>query len=195
VRLFFRSYAPRGIDELKQLFKEAMFDTDGVIRRGPALPLKEIQKDHRYLISEMACKSYGVDPCKSSDLRSALLEAYRDHKKRGGGAISIKNLLSGEYVKDKYLVDQKSFIFSADDILDEMVIDEDGVTQRYDRVAQSFLRARGLAMANTRQYLSMVNDLDVYVATSMRTRSDFRKMADECERIFSDPRLVCSASR
>jgi hypothetical protein len=35
----------------------------------------------------------------------------------------------------------------------------------------------------------MVNDLDVCVATSMRTRRDFRSMADTCERIFSDTRL------
>lgn len=35
----------------------------------------------------------------------------------------------------------------------------------------------------------MVGDLDVYVATSMRTREDFRNMANVCERIFSEQRL------
>ena len=35
----------------------------------------------------------------------------------------------------------------------------------------------------------MLNDLDVYVATSMRNRQDFRNMAETCERIFSDLRL------
>jgi len=35
----------------------------------------------------------------------------------------------------------------------------------------------------------MVNDLDVYVATSMRSRLDFRAMADVCDTIFSDNRL------
>ena len=35
----------------------------------------------------------------------------------------------------------------------------------------------------------MLNDLDVYVATSMRNRRDFRTMADTCEKIFKDPRL------
>ena len=35
----------------------------------------------------------------------------------------------------------------------------------------------------------MVNDLDVYVATSMRTRQNFRAMADACDAIFSDPKL------
>jgi hypothetical protein len=35
----------------------------------------------------------------------------------------------------------------------------------------------------------MVGDLDVYVATSMRTRNDFRNMADTCDEIFGDGRL------
>jgi hypothetical protein len=35
----------------------------------------------------------------------------------------------------------------------------------------------------------MLSDLDVYVATSMRTRQDFRSMAETCERIFTDTRL------
>jgi hypothetical protein len=44
-------------------------------------------------------------------------------------------------------------------------------------------------MKNTGLYLSMVNDLDVYVATSMRKRQNFRDMAEACERIFTDGRL------
>jgi len=35
----------------------------------------------------------------------------------------------------------------------------------------------------------MVNDLDVYVATSMRTRNDFRTMAARCDKIFTDPKV------
>ena len=46
-----------------------------------------------------------------------------------------------------------------------------------------------MALANTDLYLSMVNDLDVYVATSMRSRQDFRDMATDCDKIFSDERL------
>jgi hypothetical protein len=44
-------------------------------------------------------------------------------------------------------------------------------------------------MENTKLYLSLVNDLDVYVATSMRSRVDFRGMANTCEEIFSDSRF------
>ena len=35
----------------------------------------------------------------------------------------------------------------------------------------------------------MISDMDVYVATSMRSRTDFRSMADFCEGVFADSRL------
>ncbi len=56
-------------------------------------------------------------------------------------------------------------------------------------VAEKFLSARANALKNTSLYLSLVNDLDVYVATSMRTRKDFREMADSCDSIFKDSML------
>src|SRR5438874_4792882 len=39
-------------------FGKRRFHTDTIKSRGPALPLTVIPKDDRYLISEMACKSY-----------------------------------------------------------------------------------------------------------------------------------------
>src|SRR5262249_31522321 len=84
---------------------------------------------------------------------------------------------------------QFQLAFSADAILDETVASEEEVEQRYNKTAAKFLDARDRALQNTRYYLSMVSDLDVYVATSMRTRKDFREMADACEAIFGTARL------
>ena len=58
------------------------------------------------------------------------------------------------------------------------------------RLAAVFSDARKKALENTKNYLSQVDDLDVYVATSMRTRDDFRRMADLTETIFGDKRLA-----
>ncbi len=74
-------------------------------------------------------------------------------------------------------------------MLDEMVSSESELSEKYDRIASKFGDARKAALDNTRYYLSMLSDLDVYVATSTRTRQDFRNMADTCDRIFSDDRL------
>ena len=45
------------------------------------------------------------------------------------------------------------------------------------------------ALSNTAMYLSVVGDLDVYIATSMRNRADFRVMADLCDTVFSNDQL------
>ncbi len=58
------------------------------------------------------------------------------------------------------------------------------VEEKYQGLVELFDDARKAALRNTQYFLSMANDLDVYVATSMRTRSDFRKMADFCEKVF-----------
>jgi len=84
---------------------------------------------------------------------------------------------------------QQEFIFSADEVLDDPVRSEQELREKYQAVAAKFFQARKDALDNTRYYLSMVTDLDIYVATSMRGRQDFRNMANTCERIFSDPRL------
>lgn len=57
---------------------------------------------------------------------------------------------------------------------------------KFDAVAKQVSEARNSALENTHLYLSMLSYLDVYMATSMRSRADFRAMADTCERIFAD---------
>ena len=80
-------------------------------------------------------------------------------------------------------------MFSAEEVLDETVSSESDLSARYQRVASKFAVARAAALDNTRYYLSMLSDLDVYVATSMRSRQDFRSIADTCEHIFANPLL------
>lgn len=176
--------------ELEAFFRSRRVDTELIKQRGPALPLKEIPKDDRYLISEMACKSYGDRPESASDLREALAQAYLAHRERDGGPVTIRQLLKGDVIVERYRDRQMEFIFSTDDVLDETVSSLEELDEKYEGAAAKFFGAREAALANTRQYLSMVNDLDVYVATSMRTRQDFREMATVCETIFADDRLM-----
>lgn len=137
----------------------------------------------------MACKSYGDGSETSSALKSTLLEAFKEHKKNNGGRVTIKELLEGSTVTKKYKSRQNEFIFSADDVLDETVDSEQELEKKYERISTQFFLARTSAISNTKKYLSMVSDLDVYVATSMRNRKDFRAMANRTEKIFSDTRL------
>ncbi len=188
VRTAYRTLRVQSYCSLREFFSKQRIDTDHIKQRGPALNLRAIAKDNRYLISEMACKSYGDNPTTSSELKDMLLQSFQEHMRRGGKAIKIKELIEGptSSVKDD---SQSQFIFSADDVLEDIVETEDQLVTKYEAIADEFFRARELALENTKFYLSMVGDLDVYVATSMRTRADFRNMAETCYRIFGHEKL------
>lgn len=83
--------------------------------------------------------------------------------------------------------EQLQFLFG-DDGLVELRSQADLRAVTDDKLGR-FKHARAAALDNTRLYLSMVEELDVYVATSMRKRDDFRAMGALCEEIFGDAGL------
>lgn len=111
------------------------------------------------------------------------------HKKRGGGPVTFRQLVSGDLPK-AYQDRQKEFEFSVDDILHETITSESEFDMKFGHVATKYFAAREKALANTEHYLSMVNDLDVYVATSMRNRQNFREMASFCNDVFKHESLA-----
>ena len=76
------------------------------------------------------------------------------------------------------------------DVLEESITSEEDFDKKFGSLADKFFAAREAALNNTQHYLSVVNDLDVYVATSMRTRDNFREMARFCEEVFNDDNLA-----
>ncbi len=191
VRTGYRSLRTKTEDELKDFFKPSRFDTAKMKNRGQTLRLKSIPKDKRYFISETVSKSFGLNPEKTSKLKQALTDAWNYHKRHGGGKITIGKLLDGfkekkgEKYKDKYN-HLKSLAY---EILDHEIREYQDIETEYTLVAKSFSEARDAALQNTDYYLSMVDDLDIYIATSMREPQEFIDMADKCEKIFSDERL------
>jgi hypothetical protein len=185
VRAGYRFLRSMTADGLAEFFGQRRFDAELIRNRGPALKPRAISKDDRYLISEMACKSYGDQPSSQSDLKLALLKAFQVRGGSKEGPIKIRRLLEGDFLKGPYQARQTEFVLAADDVLEESVDSEQAIEEKIDRVATKFFEAREAALNNTRLFLSMVTDLDVYVATSMRTRKDFRDMADFCDEVFS----------
>ena len=185
IRTAYRALRTQSFDSLVRYFVNRRFNTEELKKRGPALGLVPIARDDRYLISEMACKSYGDTPQARSELRDVLTNAYREYRKNGGGPVKIRELLDVKNIPSQAVPRQGEFIFSADDVLEQEVETLDDLNSRYDEVASKFVTARESGLRNTYLYLSMVGELDVYVATSMRTRQDFRSMADIVTRYFS----------
>ena len=157
--------------------------------RGDPIRPEEIAKDNRYLISEMACKSFEAADVPEGELAKVLIDLYQEHCEAGGGPVTPKQLLTGAYKRGDYGDRQLQFDLSADDFLEEVINDESELLSKITAVASSFESARAVALGNTKTYLSMVGDLDVYVATSMRSREDFRNMAEFCETVFGDSAL------
>ena len=185
VRYGYKQLCTMKFEQLVEYFKSKRIDTVAIKQRGKAIELEKISKDNRYLISEMACKSF--DPIEAGDGLELYMESsWISHEKGGGGKAALKNVLAGS---KKVSPNTEAWLFSADDILDEEVSSLEEVKSLYSRARNQFKTARQAAMKNTTLYLSMVNDMDVYVATSMRKRDDFRDMANNCELIFEDDRL------
>jgi len=180
------------ISQLKNFFGSQRIEPESMVARGPSLPLKEIDREDRYLIAEMACKSYAPSESDGVGLEEALRQAYRHHVKEHSEPVTVGHLLdkeTGSYVMRYHKDRQRMFEFSADEILNQKIKSLSELRSKLQPIKDRFEQAREKAVANTRLYLSSVGDLDVYVATSMRNRQDFYSMADFCEEVFTDRRL------
>ena len=184
VRTAFRTLRVLDSQRLTTFFQGKGFDTEAIKRRGNVLPLQLIPQDNRYLVSEMACKSFGDRPESESEMRKALQEAYNRHQASSSAPVTFRELLN-ENLSETYSSRQYEFEFSIDDVLEETISSDEDFDKKFGGVADKFFAARGAALSNTQHYLSIVNDLDVYVATSMRTRENFRDMARFCDDVFN----------
>jgi hypothetical protein len=196
VRQFFRELRNSTSDELETFFGERFFDNESLRERGAYMPLQDIPRDDRYLIAEIACKTY-----ESQDIENmirALKERAAQARKDGKKKVFFKDLIDSEAPKEKAETGQYSLPLNVDiakftlsELVDEEVEakSDEEIDARIDEIKIKFKSARERALRNTDMYLSMVPDLDVYVATSMRTREDFRQMADRCQQIFGSTKL------
>lgn len=184
IRSAYRRLREMSASEIEMFFAGYRQDSDAFRSRGAALPLQPIARDQRYLISEMACKSL-ASSAGPSNLRRALTDAYQQRTRDGHtSSVSVRQLLDGAPDADR-----AQLTFAADDLLADELMSLAELEAKVDRVASQFEQARRSALQNTKLYLSMVEDLDVYVATSMRTREDFREMATFCDEVFGSQEL------
>jgi hypothetical protein len=184
IRNGFLGLRNKEVSELKTFFASKMYDTGQLIARGEPISPISIPIDDRYLIGELACKSF--EPTgEDKDFWYAIYGAWSDPE-RSEGRITYKELLDRAYLKPEFAARQAEFAFAADELLDEVIENESQLKQKYDSVKGRFDHARRSALKNTDLYLSMVHDLDVYIATSMRNREQFRAMARTCDLVFGD---------
>jgi len=185
VRQAYRILREKSYDQLEDFFRSKRFDTSRLTSRGAPLAMKTIAKDDRYLIAEMACKTY--DATSIQTLEHGLREEFKRRSAEGTKRVTFRDLINP--TKQASNPRQVEMEFSMNEVLDEAISSEEEVTSKIEPILRRFKASREKALDNTNYYISMIDDLDVYVATSMRTREDFRKMAEFCDEIFSHNRL------
>ncbi len=189
VRSGYRALRAMGLKELNDFFTSRRINTELTKARGPSLPLEEIQREKRYLIAESVGRSFGTTPDSETGLRKILLEALLTHKMHDGGNITVGDLLASEHVTRKYGGRRAELEFAAAEIRDEFIDSKEQLESLCAKLAADYQETVDLAAKNTRRYLSMAGDLDVYVAATMNSREEYRDMAGKMEQIFSDIRL------
>lgn len=175
--------------EIEERFVGYIFNTGQIIKRGNTVHFADINREDRYLISEMACKTFD-DMKDKGALVEILKKSYRNAKKKGVERPTFRKLLDGDYyTNDGY--EQLTLYpeYSLNDVLDDEVESEKTIDEKAEKLADRFVDAHGKALKNTELYLSLVSDLDIYVATSMRTKEDFLNMASFCENVFKSNEL------
>lgn len=188
LRTAYSSLRDLSYEEIIAFFREKRFKTAEMQARGPILPFMEIPADDRYLIAELACKAY--TPPQGASITLLEKELVRAYSTCGQSRVPVKTLIAlAESANASDLQAQLSFAFSCEEFLNDIIESDTELKAKIHAVAERFKRARERALENTRYYLSIVNELDVYVATSMRNREDFRAMSRNCTTIFRSENL------
>jgi hypothetical protein len=188
-RSAYRVLRTKSYEELTSTFSQKRFSVGEMQLRGPIMPLEAIPADDRYLISELACKAYADEGAEKDPLiLRELVKAFRAAGK--SAPVRIKDIVkvASDSNANNFQV-QLCLPLGAEEFENDSVASEQELAEKVSAVRTRFRAARVRALANTKTYLSVCNELDVYVATSMRSRDDFRQMATNCKTIFEDPRL------
>lgn len=189
IRECYRALRGLSKSELHAFFKRKVYDARELQDRSGYLPLNHIAKDERYLIAEVACKTYAPADQSVPSLLEYIKKRYEQLASTGRKRLTVKQLIAeNRSQEDDY--DEFQLSFSLDEAIDKEVSSIGDLEPMIGPLVRKFERARSNALKNTDLYLSMVSDLDIYVATSMRSREDFRSMADFCEDVFENRRIA-----
>jgi hypothetical protein len=186
IRQAYRSLRTKDKSEIITRLNRHRFDTKAMINRGSGLPLEQIARDDRYLIAEMACKTYDPADPTVPPVKLFVRDRYKQQF-AAGKKPTLRDLVTSVPDEAKFTSDQLSL--SLDEVLDQEIGSEEEIDAAIEPIVLKFKEVRERALRNTKLYLSMIADLDIYVATSMRKRDDFRTMAEFCDAVFRDPKL------
>ena len=122
---------------------QCAFKSKEMTARGSGLPLEPIARDDRYLIAEIACKTYDPADLDLPSLTEFMKERFKQHVGAGKKPMTVRELVSSVPLQDKYTADQLSF--SLDEVLDQQVQSEDEIAEAIEPIHRKFQAARARA--------------------------------------------------
>lgn len=146
IRTVFRALRSLNRKRLDAFFATKRFNTEALKARSEVLPMASISQNERYMVSEMACKSFGDNPDSEGGMRQALKDVYEQHVTNGGGPVTFRQLLAGdlpEGVRNR----QFEFQFALDDALEHRILSPNDFDETFGAEADKFFRARRAALA------------------------------------------------
>jgi hypothetical protein len=104
------------------------FKTKEMTSRGAGLPLEQIARDDRYLIAEIACKTY--DPADSDlpNLTDFMKERFKQQSAAGNKSITVRDLVSSASGQGQESYTSEQLSFSLDEVLDRKIGSEDEIS-------------------------------------------------------------------
>ena len=183
----YRELRDRTYDDIAAFFSDrGRIPTEWMKLRGPVMPFESIAITDRHLVSELACKA--LDPPTGHDISLAVQVLSDTFNKNEEAAVPLKSLVQEATTgQDVQLTAALPLI--TEDIASHIIEDSEDISALFETIGKKFRRTRKRALKNTKHYLSICNELDIYVATSMRTQADFQETGTACDRIFSSPAL------
>ncbi len=177
------------IQEITGIFSKHLFNTSQIQKRGNTLHFEQIDRNDRYLISEMAFNSFS-NLKNRDELINMLCDSYQNAYSQGNTRPSYNDLLGGKYAEKKNYTQTSMFPeYCYAELLEQRIESKEDLLEKSRELADRWDAAHKKALKNTELYLSLVSDLDVYVATSMRTKDNFMNMAKFCEQVFKSEEL------
>jgi hypothetical protein len=112
------------------------FNTSAMQARGSGLPLQQIARDDRYLIAEIARKTYDPADANLPALTDFMRDRFKKQVSAGRRVITVRELVSSVPKQDKYTTDQLSF--SLDEVLDREIQSEDEIANAIEPIREKF---------------------------------------------------------
>lgn len=189
IREAFRAWRTLSLNELELYFKDKSYNPSEMKMRGKVFPMKDIVAEDRHLVSEIACKTFGDgDEVDVEKLMEFMSNNFHKLKEKGRKNIRPYELLKTyEWSEDSsYISSLDSFGECIEEEVQQYITNEGEIKPFIEMTANRYINARQKALENTNNYLTYVNELDVYVATSMRIINDFKEVASICNYLFNN---------